>query len=162
MKVALFISVTMLFFPNATLASDLSGRAEELANSKFYRQQLIELLDSGTQDYNSILKCTTVLNEQIKRDGGIDATCATKEDVLHISISMGKNSLPQAVYICPVSQDEMIVKELIGLSLEKKSQSNGTLYNMGYTDGWIDGFVNRLFVFESDGERLACWDLGRR
>jgi hypothetical protein len=162
MKLPSFIFTSVTLAASSLSAQDLSSQAEELADSEFYRRELIEVLYGDGQDYKSIFKCETILNEKIKSDGGIDATCATDSDVLHISTSMGPGRHVQDAYVCPVGQDKTTVRELISLSFEATTQRNGTLYNMGYTDGWLDDFVNRLFVFSDGVDSLACWDLGRR
>jgi hypothetical protein len=165
MVILKFPAVVLSFFcliSSAASAQGVSNRAEEIAQTHYHKKALVSLLYDRDQDYRSAFNCESVLIEKPNDDGGIDATCITKEDVLWISTSMGPNRRLDSAYVCPTKQMGDIVSDLIEMAYDSKSISRGTVYNMGVTDGWLRDFVNRFVVMNIDDTQLSCWDIGRR
>lgn len=156
-------SFFLLFFVvGSALAQDMPSRAEEIAEKYYYKKSLVSLLYDRDQDYRSAFDCTRVLDERQNNSGGLDAMCVVADDILFISTRMGTKRRLDSAYVCPVNQDKRIVSEVIEMSYESKPMKRGTMYGIGYTDGWLRDMANRFAVMDVDGEQLSCWDIGRR
>ena len=162
---AKLLGVTLLIahlFPNTSFSQDIRSEAVQIGEDEFYSGEIVDLVFGGESDYRKIFNCQSILLERNNNKGGIDSSCVVDGDVLLISTSMGPEGRLESAYICPVDQSPRTVERLIGLSFESSKLSNGTLYNLGYTDGWRRDYINRLAVLTIEGQRIGCWDIGRR
>lgn len=159
-KLAILATFSVVF--GAAHAQDLTNDALKIGKEEFFLDELVELVFDETADYRELLGCDTILMEQKKPDGGLNSACVTSNGVMFISTSMTTGNRVGSAYVCPQNQSQSSVDRLIALSFDSKPLGNGTVYHLGYTDGWRHDYVNRLALLDISGQTLGCWDIGRR
>lgn len=162
MKILGVIAAALFITSNAVSAQDIRDEALRIGEAEFFVNELVGLVFDNHADYRHLFGCKSVLMEHQNENGGINSACVTHNDVLWINTSMTTRNRIGSAYVCPTSQSNSSVDRLIELSFDNKRLDNGTVYHLGYTDGWRRDYVHRFAVLTIDGQLLGCWDIGRR
>lgn len=162
MRILGVITAALFVMSNAVSAQDIRDEALRIGEAEFFVNELVGIVFDKQADYRHLLGCESVLMEQKNEDGGINSACVTSNEVLWLSTSMTTGNRIGSAYVCPTNQSKSSVERLIELSFDSKSLPNGTVYHLGYTDGWRRDYVHRLAMLSINDQLLGCWDIGRR
>ena len=156
-------AIMFTFMSGTTSAQDIREESLRIGKAEFFVNEIVDMVFDRKANYRQLFGCESVLMEHQNDDGGVNLACVTSDDVLWISTSMTTKNRIGSAYVCPTNQSKSSVDRLVELSFDSKALSNGRVYHLGDTDGWLRrDYVHRLAMLSIDGQLLGCWSVGRR